>query len=333
MSPTPAKRNLAPGLLLRMLGELHMKKILLLVLLAAGMTLTAFPALAASPVLASPPFHGGHGRVIVNGGWPGWGWGWGWGYPGYAYERYGDSYGPAAWSRVKTDVEPDEARLYLDGRLIGTADDFDGWPDYLYLQRGHYRLEFRLSGYETKTVELDARPGQTLKIDDHLKKVAGAKQYGSYDEPKIEGSIRRYWAKRRNATEPINPEASRGDGHERAPAYDGDDDEEESQAPPADVRPRGDWRARPDATAEAPRAEARGARSRLRLHIEPADAAVYVDDRFVGTGEEVNSLDRGIAVPAGKHTVTVSRPGFKDRSVDVEVESGRSKPVDISLTR
>ncbi len=317
-----------------------MKKTLLLVALAVGMTLAASPAKAAVHVLAAPH---GHGRVIVSGGWPGWGWGWGWGYPGYgygyAYERYGYRYGPSAWTRVKTDVEPDEARLYLDGKLIGTADDFDGWPDYLYLQRGHYRLEFRLNGFEIKTVEVDARGGQTLRISDHLKKVAGAKEYGSYDEPKIDGGIRRYWAKRRNATEAVNPEAPRGDG-DRTPSYEGEDDEDEAPAeapPPADTRPRdGDWRGSkpaPDATAQAPRAESRGARSRLLLHVEPADAAVYVDDRFVGTAGEVSSLDRGLPVPAGKHTVTVTRPGYKDRTVDVEVGGGDSETVDVSLER
>jgi hypothetical protein len=69
------------------------------------------------------------------------------------------------------------------------------------------------------------------------------------------------------------------------------------------------------------------------LRVDPPDAAVYIDDRFVGTAEEVNSLDRGVAVAAGKHTVTVSRPGFKDRSVEVEVTAGGSERVEISLSR
>ena len=90
---------------------------------------------------------------------------------------------PGDWAVVKTDVSPEEARVFLDGSYIGTADDFDGCPDNLYLKRGHYRLEFRLEGFETKTVDIDARPGTMLKIDDKLKKITGAKQYGSYDTP------------------------------------------------------------------------------------------------------------------------------------------------------
>ena len=74
-------------------------------------------------------------------------------------------------------------------------------------------------------------------------------------------------------------------------------------------------------------------KSRLQLRIEPPDAAVYVDDRFVGTAEEVNSLDRGVAVSPGKHTVTVSRPGFKDRIANVDVSAGGTEKVEISLSR
>lgn len=317
-----------------------MKKILLLVLLAVGMTLTAVPARAAAPVLAAPHF-GFRGHVIVGGGWGwgGWGWGWGWGYPGYVYDGYYPAYryGPPIWARVKTDVEPDEARLYLDGQLIGTADDFDGWPDYLYLQRGRYRLEFRLDGYDTKTVEVDARPGQTIRIDDHLKKVPGARRHGSYEEPKIEGGIQRFWAKRRDVAEPVSPNAprdggrpieyDRGDGGANAP-----DHSPEQGVSPSDEGWRGD-RSPADATAQAPPPEPGSARTRLRLHVEPWDAAVYVDDHFVGTAEEINSLDQGLAATAGKHKITVSRPGFKEQTVDVDVQGGKTAKADISLER
>ena len=317
-----------------------MKKILLLVVFGAGLILTSLPLQAAAPVLAAR-FHGGHSRVIVGlGGW-GWGWGWGWGYPGYVYEPYGYSYGPPVWARVKTDVDPEEARLYLDGQLIGTADDFDGWPDYLYLRRGRYRLEFRLNGYETKTVDVDARPGQTLRIDDKLRKIPGAKKYGSYDEPKIEGGIQRFWAKRRDVAQPADPYGERGDDRRRdygrddrrsdvSPEYDRGDPEPSEEARPRDEDWRG-GRSSGDATAQAPRMGS--TRSRLQFKVEPSDAAVYVDDRFVGTADEVNSLDRGLAIPPGKHTVTVSRPGFKDRSVDIEVKSGGSEKVEVSLGR
>ena len=69
------------------------------------------------------------------------------------------------------------------------------------------------------------------------------------------------------------------------------------------------------------------------IHAAPPDAAVYVDDRFVGTAEEVGALDRGVKVSAGNHTVTVSRPGYREKTVRVDVEEGGSRSVDFDLQR
>ena len=72
---------------------------------------------------------------------------------------------------VDCDVNPDEAVVYADGRALGPADDFDGWPEYLYLKAGTYELEFRLEGYETYRVEVTVSPGSFLRIRHTLNKV------------------------------------------------------------------------------------------------------------------------------------------------------------------
>ncbi len=158
-------------------------------------------------------------------GWGyGWGWGglwgfspwWGWGgyyagYPSYGYGYGGYGYAPGgyvsmsysgdSWAAVKTDVSPEEARVFLDGRYIGLADDFDGFPDMLYLQaKGRYQLEFRLEGFESQTVDVDAEPGALFKLDNKLKKIPGAKQYGSYDTPEPEGGVQRFFGKSRRGS-------------------------------------------------------------------------------------------------------------------------------------
>lgn len=327
-----------------------MKKLLAFAF-GALLMMAALPASAAAPALLAQRHGGGHVRVIIAPGW-GWGWGWGWGYPGYYpgyYGYYGRGYdAQARFEVVKTDVSPEEARLYLDGRLIGTADDFDGWPDYLYLARGHYRLEFRLEGYESQTVDIDAQPGTKIDLNNKLRKVSGPR--ASYDGPKVE-HVQRFWGKRRNATTPMRQRGYRdddrryeGDGNANtqvAPYDDEDDDRDmgssgqpQSVAPPPANRtapPSEDWRGGdrgPDATVRSS-----ADRVRLRLKIDPPDAAVYLDDRFIGTGEEVNSLDRGLAVSAGRHTVTISRPGFKERSKSIDVKLGDQPSVELSLEK
>jgi hypothetical protein len=66
------------------------------------------------------------------------------------------------------------------------------------------------------------------------------------------------------------------------------------------------------------------------LSVQPADAAVYLDDRFLGTGEEVGGAE-GVPLTAGKHRIVVLRPGFKARKLEIEVAAGESKRVDVSL--
>jgi hypothetical protein len=294
---------------------------------------------------------------------------WGWGYwydpfwydpwyrpyPGYYGYGYGGGYGYGSgygdvrssdWAIIDTDVSPESARVYLDGQYIGTADDFDGFPDYLYLRRGHYRLEFRLDGYQTRTIEVDARPGVKINVDDKLAKIPGAPHYGSYEESPPPGGIRRYWAKRGNATEPWSGEDERygsvtpryrerprdlddserySDDRDRDRDRDGDRDREEaiereheSDRPPADSR---QWR---------DRRQAQHGDTWVRLTVEPSDAAIYLDDRFVGTASELDAAT-GFAVSPGKHTLVVSRPGYRDRRVALDVSRGKTERLDIRL--
>lgn len=322
-----------------------MKK--LLVLAFAAFALPAVPLSAADPVLGAHRVFVRGPRVHVGVGFGWWGWygpyyPYPYGYPyGYSYDGYyHDPRG--SFARIKTDVSPEEARVYLDGKYIGIADDFDGWPDYLYLGRGHYKLEFRLNGYEPQTVEIDARPGTTVKIDNKLRKMPGAKEYGSFDEPTIEGDVQRFWVKRQNATEPIGPYGRRRgysrDDRNDEPDVDRDDDQDRGRdsyrdrpAPPPSEQGWRDGRRSPDSTVRA-RPDA-AAKTRIRLKVSPADAAVYLDDRFIGTAEEVNSLDRGVAVSPGRHTVTISRPGFRDRSKEIDVAAGDSPTFELSLEK
>src|SRR5437016_166954 len=89
--------------------------------------------------------HGSHGfggsyRHHGGGGWGyrpywrsswWWGWpcydGWGWG-PRVYVSSGGYRVATSHYAAVKTDVEPDEAEVWLDGKYVGTADDFDGYP-------------------------------------------------------------------------------------------------------------------------------------------------------------------------------------------------------------
>ena len=60
-------------------------------------------------------------------------------------------------------VNPAHAKVYLDGALIGTVDEFDGLSSHLAAEAGTHQLELRADGYEPFTTTVKVEAGQ----DDH----------------------------------------------------------------------------------------------------------------------------------------------------------------------
>ena len=242
---------------------------------------------------------------------------------------------PAAWAGVKTDVSPEEARVFLDGRYIGTADDFDGYPDLLYLQaKGHYRLEFQLEGFEPQTVDVDAQPGALVKIENKLAKIPGAKQYGSYDTPVPEGGVQRYFGKQKDGTTGPNVLEAPVDEYQDDWRPQGGSSGSYSNDPrPISADPSSPSSPEPGIVGQSPAPAPSSTRGRIVFRVQPDDAAIYLDDRFAGTGEELSTLGRGLQVTAGPHEVFVSRPGFESDAVMVDVAPGGSETVEVNLRK
>ena len=247
------------------------------------------------------------------------------------------------YARIDTDVSPESAEVYLDGTLIGQADDFDGFPDYLYLETGKYRLEIRHPSYETIVKELDVRAGQAIAMNDEMKLLPGIKKLQVVDPEDRGTPLGRVFGK---------PGAQKGeaegdrtgrydvqggpdpgiDGEPVEVDFDGPDEDVSQPAPPVPPAPPADaeaWRA-PDSKAGDVTPASQG---RIRFEIEPDDAAVYVDDRYVGTAEELGGLSRGLRVKPGKHVVTVVRPGYGTKTVNVEPKPGAAIDVVIELEK
>ena len=68
----------------------------------------------------------------------------------------------------------------------------------------------------------------------------------------------------------------------------------------------------------------------VRMRGSPPDATVTIDDRIVGRLDVVSA--RGVAVPPGKHRVSVERDGFFPWDKIVEAE-GAPLVLDVQLQR
>ena len=120
---------------------------------------------------------------------------------------------------------------------------------------------------------------------------------------------------------------------------DGSGSEAEEEAPPAPRRvpqraPRDDgWNDRervPEERMDArpePLPRPASNRARMRFKVTPEDAAVYIDDKYLGAGEDLAANPRGVVTDPGTHTITVARPGYKTKTVNITVRIGA--PVDV----
>jgi hypothetical protein len=101
------------------------------------------------------------------------------GYPYYSrydYNRAG-SYGyededitGELTGSIRFRAEPENARIYVNGALVGTVDDFNGLSDHLVLPAGVHQIEVRAEGYESYVLELTVEPGKTKTERFSLKK-------------------------------------------------------------------------------------------------------------------------------------------------------------------
>jgi hypothetical protein len=61
---------------------------------------------------------------------------------------------------------------------------------------------------------------------------------------------------------------------------------------------------------------------RLHLAIEPHDASVYLDGRFLGTADDVARMRSGLLVDPGPHTLSIVRPGRRAEEQRFDVKPG-----------
>jgi len=70
--------------------------------------------------------------------------------------------------RIKSNQS--DAKVYVDGVLMGSVDDFDGLSHHLELEAGGHQLELRADGFQTVTKDINVESGKTTTERLTLKK-------------------------------------------------------------------------------------------------------------------------------------------------------------------
>ena len=92
---------------------------------------------------------GHHGRFFGHGGFVGSRFGF------YAPSRAGELARATRAARLSglgaldLNIKPKKTAVYVDGKYVGVASDFDGSPGYLWLKKGTHQLVFHKDGYRT----------------------------------------------------------------------------------------------------------------------------------------------------------------------------------------
>ncbi len=66
-------------------------------------------------------------------------------------------------------LRPKKAEIYVDGTYVGVADQYDGFPTYLWLEAGTYEIAFYKEGYETVFRQYTVYPGVTIDVSDRMR--------------------------------------------------------------------------------------------------------------------------------------------------------------------
>ncbi len=152
------------------------------------------------------PVYGGHGWYGAPWSFPHWSYGWG----PYGGWGYGPAYPSADAGALDINTRPKKASVYVNGELVGRADAFDGFPRYLWMRSGSYRISLYMEGYETLERRVQIQPGVVIRFDEDLvpgtaavPRPAPTREAEPAAAPAGEG-----W-RRRNRNRPVTPDQRR----------------------------------------------------------------------------------------------------------------------------
>ncbi len=207
-------------------------------------------------------------------------------------------YGPAVYpgtnvGAISLKVKPKKTEIYVDGQPIGRAGKYDGYPGYLWLEKGAHELVFFKEGFRTFGRTFEVRGGMITEVVVQME-----------------------------AGEAAAPETVMAPGTDRS--------ERQAARLPKKSNPRAPVAA-PDRAAGGKVLDLRSAWGRIRVVVEPGDASIYLDGRFIGTGAEMLRLRGGLMLDEGEHHLEAVHPRYLSDRLSFRVKAGEDLEVRLTL--
>ena len=199
-------------------------------------------------------------------------------------------------SSLRIQVTPRDTEVYVDGYYAGVVDDYDGMWQRLRVEPGQHEIALYHDGYRTVRERVYLARDKTFTIKRQLEALPA----GTAGEPRP------------------TPEAASPGSEGPRPLPRGARPDPPVRSGPVDARPR--------PPSDEP---ARNGSGRLTIRVQPSDADIRIDGQplQIMPGDASTTLD----VSAGRHVVQVRKAGYVGYVTEIEVRSGETANVDVTL--
>jgi len=195
-----------------------------------------------------------------------------------------DTYEDYSGYRITLMVEPDDAEVMLNGRLIGLAYEFSTRESALRLASRNNELVIKKKGFSEEFVDL-----------------------GDYTTRDITVKIKMNPDKRFVAKVPVQEEKGK--------------EEYEPKTEPVIPTP-------PEQKQQEPLSPP----TLVRLEVEPADTAIYLNGKFWGIAPETGTIEN-LRLKKGKYRFEAFKPGYKTFSREFDIPKAEKFDIKINLEK
>lgn len=205
------------------------------------------------------------------------------------------------------DVSPEDAKVYINGIFKGTCDQYDGIPDYLYLNPGTYSISFEKKGYLAYSRQITVQSDQEIEFNVRLQKDP------SNSIEKEQPELLTFAPK--NADDKIH---SNEKVHKiETPKKIGDDAENTEMATKNENNDtRGTAYQTPltfdsSVSNQLDDKKSDSIQGTVHFRVFPKIASLSIDEEFLSLAEELNNLKDGIKLSVGEHSLIIECPGYQ----------------------